>query len=316
MNSSISLQERIEGGILGLLIGDALGVPYEFHASEDIPPLDKIEYKPPRGFDRSHDSIKPGTWSDDGAQALCLLASLLNCGSLDLEDFAKRLVQWYDFGYCAVDRNVFDIGFTTGSAIQNIRAGVAAAEAGPNGEHDNGNGSLMRVLPLALWHKGSDEELVRDACLHSLVTHGHIRSQICCAIYCLWARNILKEVEGPWECAIKTLREIYAPDSQFIEEMDYYIRPDEDLIGNGSGYVVDSLRSAKMVMKHDSYEDVVRAAIALGKDTDTTACIAGGVAGLQFGIKGIPKRWISKLRGKEIYKPLLQSLLKKFDLES
>ncbi len=76
-------QERIEGGLLGLLVGDALGVPYEFHPPEAIPPREAIEYQPPEGFRRAHASVPPGTWSDDGAQALVLLASLLECGRLD-----------------------------------------------------------------------------------------------------------------------------------------------------------------------------------------------------------------------------------------
>src|SRR5688572_19198218 len=102
--------ERISGAIYGLLIGDALGVPYEFKSPHELPPLDKIEFQPPAGFYRSHSSVPSGTWSDDGAQALCLLASLLECGELDLEDFAERMVNWAEKGYCAVDNYVFDIG--------------------------------------------------------------------------------------------------------------------------------------------------------------------------------------------------------------
>lgn len=309
----ITKTDRIRGGLLGLLVGDALGVPYEFHQADEIPPLKKIEYTPPKGFQRSHDSIQPGTWSDDGAQALCLLATLLECDTFDAEDYAKRLVMWYDEGYMAVDEIVFDIGFTTGTAIQNLRAGVSALKAGPDGEHDNGNGSLMRVLPLALWHKGSKEELVDFARKQSLVTHGHIRSQICCAIYVLWARNILEEKESPWSGAIATLREMFDTESGFIKEMDYYIRPDEALEGNGSGYVVDSLRSARMVQEENSYEKIVRAAIALGRDTDTTACIAGGIAGLRFGESGIPKRWLKDLRGKMLYYSLLERLVNRIE---
>lgn len=305
----ITRKERIRGGLLGLLIGDALGVPYEFHASEDIPPLRKIEYDPPKSFsDRSHDSVPPGTWSDDGAQALCLLASLMECDTFDADDYANKLVDWYDKGYMAIDDIVFDIGITTSTALQHIRAGVPPLEAGPDGEHDNGNGSLMRVLPLALWHQGSDEELVEFARLQSVITHGHMRSQICCAIYVLWARYILQECEDPWAKAVTTLRAMYPVGSPFIEEMDYYIRPDEELEGNGSGYVVDSLRSARMVQSGKSYEQVVRKAIALGRDTDTTACIAGGVAGLRFGESGIPKRWVKGLRGKMLYYSLLERL--------
>ena len=83
---TLSYQERLAGGLIGLLVGDALGVPYEFHRPADLPPHHAIEYTPPQSFDRSHKGVPPGTWSDDGAQALCLLASLLDCGCLDVVD--------------------------------------------------------------------------------------------------------------------------------------------------------------------------------------------------------------------------------------
>jgi len=104
-----TLRERIEGGVVGLLIGDALGVPYEFHPAADLPLIDQIEYEPPDWFLRSHAGVRPGTWSDDGAQALCLLESLLHCGGLDPDDFGRRLVDWYEEGHLAVGGHVFDV---------------------------------------------------------------------------------------------------------------------------------------------------------------------------------------------------------------
>lgn len=304
-----TLKEKIKGGLLGLLVGDALGVPYEFHPASDIPPLSDIEFTPPKGFRRAHVGVPTGTWSDDGAQALVLLASLLDCQKLDLKDFAKGLVEWYQTGYMAVDGRVFDIGIQTSEAILKLIRGVPPTEAARRDTQANGNGSLMRVLPLALWHKGSDSELVEDAHRQSLVTHGNIRSQICCALYCLWARRIMENTPNPWQEAVSSIRKIYGEDSPESLEMDYYIRPDEEPQGQGSGYVVDSLNSARMVMETGSYEQVVKHAIALGRDTDTTACIAGGIAGLRDGIQAIPERWLKNLRGEEIYYPELTRLL-------
>src|SRR6185369_17778740 len=145
-----ALKERIEGGIVGLLVGDALGVPYEFHKQYAIPPLAEIEFDSPPGFSRSHSHVLPGTWSDDGAHALLLLASLLHCGKLDLDDLGRRLVNWYDYGYKAVEADVFDVGVQTAQAINRFQSGAPAHQAGLRDEHANGNGSLMRVLPLAL----------------------------------------------------------------------------------------------------------------------------------------------------------------------
>lgn len=302
--------DRIAGGLLGLLVGDALGVPYEFHRAADLPPVDAIEYSPPPGFNRSHKGVPPGTWSDDGAQALCLLASLLDLRRFDAGDFAGRLVAWYDDGYLAVDGVVFDVGVTTARAIRALKAGASPLEAGPADVHDNGNGSLMRALPLALWHPGGDGELVRDAHAQSRVTHGHLRAQVCCALYCLWARRVLDAASEPWADAAHTLREIYQSTPAALEELEWSVRPDEPVRGKGSGYVVDCLRSARDALDESNYAGVVRAAIRLGNDTDTTACVAGGIAGLRGGIDDIPERWRGGLRGRELQEPLLQQLLR------
>jgi ADP-ribosyl-[dinitrogen reductase] hydrolase len=303
--------ERIEGGLLGLLIGDALGVPYEFHEPEEIPPVEQIEYESPSGFSRSHRSAPPGTWSDDGAQALCLLASLLECGRFDAEDVAHRLVRWNDEGYCAVDGRVFDIGIQTGRALANIRSGVPALQAGSTEERALGNGSLMRVLPLALWHRGTDAELVGDAQAQSRVTHGYVRAQLCWALYGLWARRLLADVPDAWASAVATLRGLYAEETPERAELEFHLRPDDALQGHGSGYVVDTLRSARWALDQGSYDQVVRAAIRLGHDTDTTACVAGGLAGVRDGVSAIPARWRKDLRGREICEPLLERLVAK-----
>lgn len=301
--------DRIAGGVCGLLVGDALGVPFEFKSPDEIPAHDEIELEPPRGYPRSHAGVLPGTWSDDGAHALCLLASLLECGRLDLDDLAERLVAWYERGDYAVDGIVFDVGVRTSAAIRSYREGVPATECGGNDVHGNGNGSLMRVLPLALWHRGSDAELVRDARRQSLVTHGHVRSQVCCALYCLWARRILHDDVDPWNDAVATLRTLLTGDDDATAELEFHIRPDEEPEGKGSGYVVDCLRSARLALQQPTYEDVVRAAIRLGHDTDTTACVAGGIAGVRDGLHAIPLRWLDRLRGRDLAEPWIQALL-------
>lgn len=301
-------QDRIAGGLVGLLVGDALGVPYEFHSPEEIPTESLIEFEPPRGFRRSHE-VAPGTYSDDGAQALCLLASLLKCGRLDPDDFAGRLLDWYTKGYCAVDNRVFDVGIQTARAFRALQSGTPALDAGPSEERANGNGSLMRVLPLALWHDGTDAELVLDACLQSRVTHSHPRSQVCCALYCLWARRILDDSAEPWGEALASLRGLLHRDSNLRVELDGVIRPDEPPAGKGGGYVVDCLHSARLAVEAGDFERVVRSAVRLGDDTDTTAAVAGGIAGLRDGLSEIPDRWVKGLRGDNWYEPLLRDLL-------
>lgn len=301
-------EEQLAGGLIGLLVGDALGVPYEFNPPERIPPPGQIEYTPPAGFQRSHASALPGSWSDDGAQALCLLDSLLACGRFEAEDFGSRLVRWLDEGYLAVDGNVFDVGNQTSKAIAKLREGTPALAAGSTEEHALGNGSLMRVLPLALWHRGPDAELIADAQAQSRITHGHPRAQVCCALYCLWARRILEGSADSWDAAVASLRTIYSTSSIERYELDHHIQPDEPPAGQGRGYVLDALHSARWAVSQGNYETVVRAAISLGNDTDTTACLAGGIAGLHDGVNAIPQRWRDGLRGKVLYAPLLSKL--------
>lgn len=309
---AVSHESRLAGGLYGLLLGDAVGVPYEFHAPHQLPAKAQLELEPPADFVRSHRGVPPGTWSDDGAQALCLLESLLEHNTLDLPDFSRRMLAWEHSGHLAVDNTVFDIGNQTYRAFRVLESGMPPELAGPSGIRNNGNGSLMRVLPLALWHTGTDAELVALAHRQSLPTHGHAYSQVCCALYCLVAREALAgtPLTNAWDAAIARLQPLYGahPHGQALDEVLAF-RTRE--LRTGSGYVVDSLWSAYDATLAPSFEDVVKSAIAFGNDTDTTACIAGGLAGIQFGIDGIPPRWLSALRGTELVQPLLIRLLEK-----
>jgi len=298
--------EQAEGGLFGLLVGDALGVPYEFHEPEEIPAMELIQMSPPPGFPRSYSHVPLGTWSDDGAQALCLLASLLSCEQWSPDDFAGRLLAWYRQGFLAVDGTIFDVGIQTGVALDRLAEGIPPLEAGLSGERNNGNGSLMRTLPLVLVHNGDDASLANLAQAQSLLTHGHPRSQICCALYAMWARYEILRTIDPWQDAVVSLRSIYPPGSIFQQELDSILnRADSP---KGSGYVVDCLHSARLACRGKSYELIVQRAISLGHDTDTTACVAGGIAGIRHGKAGIPDRWMEALRGMEILDPLLAHL--------
>lgn len=305
----ISMRERIEGGLLGLLVGDALGVPYEFHEPREIPPLTQIEMVSPAGFDRSYPEVPSGTWSDDGAQALCLLATLLHCGGFDPDDFGRRLQNWRYMGYMAVGGVVFDVGITTQDVISRLAIGTPASKAGSRDVRSNGNGALMRVLPLVLWHQGRDEDLVRDAMLQSAVTHAHLRSQLCCALYCLWARGLLEGRNCPWEAAVAALTQLTVGNKLATEELRDSILSFPTSSIRGTGYVVDCLWSARQACESSEFESTVRSAISLGNDTDTTACVAGGIAGITYGVSAIPARWRSALRDIDEVQPLLDKLL-------
>lgn len=303
--------DRIVGGLFGLLIGDALGVPYEFHPPEAIPPSELIDFTPPSGFRRAHYGVPPGTWSDDGAQALILLDSLLANDGLDLRHFANGLRRWMLNGYFAVNSSVFDIGAQTSSAINRLSSGIPPEQSGPADERFNGNGSLMRVLPLALWHRGTDEDLIRLAMRQSLPTHGHLRSQVACAMYCLWARHVLDEVQAPWDIAAEKLRPLLI-EPAYRAELELVLDPTHGRRPGGTGYVVDTLWSARQAFETTAdYATCVRRAIAFGHDTDTTAVVAGGIAGIKYGVDGIPVQWRDALRGQSLVLPLLTHLLER-----
>lgn len=304
----MGLGDRVRGGLYGALVGDALGVPYEFHAAADLPPAEAIEMVPPAGFPRAHPGTPPGTWSDDGAQALALLDSLLTCGRLDLDDLGRRFVRWHAAGDYTPDGVVFDVGLQTRSALAALARG-GPSDGGPAGVWDNGNGALMRVLPLVLWHAGDDAALVRDAARQGLPTHGHPRSQACCGLYVLWARDALQCGEAPFARAVARFREVAADRPDLLRELDDAVLPAFDEAPGGTGYVVDALRSAVWAVEGArDHADAVRRAIGLGEDTDTTACIAGGVAGLLWGEAGIPERWRETLRGRDLVEGLLARL--------
>ncbi|AOR70385.1 hypothetical protein BBJ41_22785 [Burkholderia stabilis] len=299
MTTNPTRLSRLRGGLLGLLVGDALGVPYEFHDAESIPPPAAIDMTPPHGFEHAHDGVPPGTWSDDGAQALALLDALLHDRDLNLDTFAGNLQDWFHRGAFTPDGRVFDVGLQTQRAFHALAAGKAPAVAGPDGERDNGNGSLMRCFPVVMV-AASRDEAIRLACKQSLVTHGHVRSQLCCALYCLTALGIVEGQSAP-DAVRAAEDDLLARYERTNDEIELKVVLDGRFDApQGSGYVVDSFWSSiHCLLSTGSYEDCVKRAIALGNDTDTTAAIAGSLAGALYGEPALPERWIATLRGKE-----------------
>lgn len=294
--------------LLGLLIGDAVGVPYEFHPAHGLPPRALIDMQPPAGFRRSHSRVPAGTWSDDGALALALLDSLRQDPSLDLAHFSANMLAWFEKGRFTPDGKVFDVGMQTRASLFELRRGTAAERCGRSGEMDNGNGSLMRALPCTMVPFRDIAELVERAMRQSLPTHAHPRSQVVCALYVLvaWAlghRGLPRQAALSW--AFDTLQPLL-PGSH-LSELEG-VRKAAAKPPRGSGYVVDSFWSAWHALEtSDDYADCIRRAIALGEDTDTTACIAGGLAGLVYGEEGLPAAWLDALRGRETALALLAS---------
>jgi len=291
--------ERVSGGLLGAITGDALGVPVEF---KDRAVLQEDPVKGMRGYG-THNQPS-GTWSDDSSLLLCGTESLLECG-YDLHDMGRRFVAWFEGGLWRPYGQVFDIGGTTSVAISNLATGEPPEECGGNNDRDNGNGSLMRILPVALFTSGRKiDEQVDLICRASCLTHAHRRCQLACAFYGLMVRALFKGVspKTSYEYALKSITPF----------MDLGSFPDERpnfaslLSGNlaekseeeifSSGYVVDTLTAAIWcLLKTGSFEDCLLKAVNLGGDTDTTTSVTGGLAGVCYGVNTIPIEWVEAL---------------------
>jgi ADP-ribosyl-[dinitrogen reductase] hydrolase len=308
MSANLSRTERIYGGLYGLLVADALGVQYESLYASDIPEEHNIEIAPPNDFRHEH-AAPIGAWSDYGAQALCLLRSLNRDTSLDLEDFASQLVAWYGLGLLTPDEEVFDVCTRRQKTLDALRLGADARNAGVMGERVNGNGALMRCLPVVLVAQSMDD-VVELAMRQGLVTHGNIHSRLCCALYALTAARILEGLTAPDAIinAEDDFRQRFVG-SRHEHEMEFVLSA-RNALPRESGRLVDGLWSAiHCLTTTSSYETCVRRAIKLGNDSDSAARIAGGLAGMLYGHSTIPTRWIDVLRGKELVEELLAKLL-------
>jgi ADP-ribosylglycohydrolase/protein-tyrosine phosphatase len=243
---------------------------------------------------------------------LALLDSLTADGvGFDVEDQGRRSVAWWREGAYTPDGEMFDIGRTTIKALSAIGSGAPAADAGPSGEHDCGNGSLMRILPVALTgHARSWGELIDRARRASRVTHGHPRAQVACALYVLVAARLLRgerKRDPVLSNAADDIRLECGGDVPFMNALGHLMGWTER---GGRGVVWDSFWSAwDAFAGADSYQATIERAVAYGNDTDTTAAIAGGLAGIYWGIDGIPAEWLAAMRGREIVAPLVDRLL-------
>jgi ADP-ribosylglycohydrolase len=245
---------------------------------------------------------------------LALLDSLTAVG-FDPEDQGRRIVAWYrQKAYTPDGDGCFDIGNATRKAIHTLERGAAAEEAGGTDERSSGNGSLMRILPLAVvFRDATDPDLAAMAHRASCVTHGTTSAQVACALYTLIARRLLTGVslrEAVTD-ARAVLREIYPDDPARLAALDH-LEGYRDRAGRGA--VWDSFWSAwDALTGADSYRETIEHAIAYGNDTDTTAAIAGGLAGIRWGVDGIPTDWLAGMRGRSIVEPLIDRAVAQSD---
>ncbi|MEI0566817.1 ADP-ribosylglycohydrolase family protein [Brachyspira pulli] len=313
----MSLENKFKSAILGLAVGDALGVPYEFISRDIIknnPCKDMIGYG-------THNK-KAGTWSDDTSLTLCLLDNL-NSKNINYNDIMDSFALWYDKGHYTADGDTFDIGITTRDAIDNYKSGKNPIKCGLSDEYSNGNGSLMRILPIAFYiNKYFNSQLFENSEVINIIynvsslTHSHKRSLIACVIYTAIALNLINDmkIEEAINKALKDSFNYYKNEKEInnykrIFDSDFKKLNDTKI--KSSGYVVHTLEASIWILLNTSnYKDAVLKAVNFGDDTDTTAAVIGGLAGLYYGVDNIPSKWIDTLVNKELIINICSKFLK------
>lgn len=286
---------KIYNGIMGLIVGDALGVPAEFKKPDTYKITDMIGY--------GTYNQPPGTWSDDSSMTLATLENLGRLKKIDLSDIMRNFYRWLYEGEFTPYGKVFDVGGATRRAIERYATGMPIGECGGKEITDNGNGALMRILPLAFLNWNYE-----DICDVSGLTHAHSISQKTCLLYLSAADGIMRG-----DSCEKVIADICSDSwSETIGIRDTRELKREDV--KSTGYVVDTLEAALWCLYNtDNYRDCVLTAVNLGDDTDTVAAVAGGLAGLMYGCggkRGIHKRWIEQIPKWDWIKDLCNQLEK------
>lgn len=289
--------------LISTAIGDALGVPVEFKPRaylKENPVTDMLEFG-------THTQPK-GTWSDDTSLMLCLAESIAE--GLDLNKLAQKFVAWKNDNLWTPHGWVFDIGIGTRVAIERLEEGELPELAGGFEEMDNGNGSLMRILPLILYIKdldiGQRFEWTKKV---SSLTHAHVRSIMACFYFLEFAKKII-EGKDKFEAYIELQTELFQYfqsrkiNPLEIQKFSRLLFDDISLLKEdkiqSSGYVIHTLEaSIWCLLTTNSYEEAVLKAVNLGHDTDTTGAVTGGLGGLIYGLDAIPTEWLNVLARKE-----------------
>lgn len=304
--------------LFGVCVGDSVGLPVQFLSREEVK---QNPVKDLQGFGTFN--LPPGHWTDDSSLTFCLAETIAE--GFEINKLADKFVKWLFNGYWSSREQAYDIGMSTYRAISKLKKGINPVEAGGRKETDNGNGSLMRILPLVLLTKDLkiDQRFNLTKNVSSL-THGHIRSIIACFYYLEYAYQIIngREKHAIYYDLKKSVTDysinINIPNS----ELSLYNRLlkgniallNEDEI-RSSGYVVDTLEaSVYCLLTTDNYRECVLKGINLGQDTDTIGAISGGLAGLYYGYNDIPSEWLRQIVKKEQINTLatqLESIISK-----
>ncbi|WP_084405065.1 ADP-ribosylglycohydrolase family protein [Aliagarivorans taiwanensis] len=293
--SEAYLKESAQGAMLGLALGDALGTSLEFCARDSKAPVTDIVGGGPH-------KLKAGEWTDDTAMSLCLSDSYLACGINHLSDQMERYWRWYKQGENSCTGECSDIGYTARSAMERYRANGNPL-AGSDKRHTAGNGSLMRIAPVALRYASSSaEQAVEAAAEVSRTTHGEIRSVQCCQYLVYLLHRILNSDGHVHKSSLfanrdpqwRRISDKFHLDVQELIHGCYRNKQREDIAS--TGFVVDTLEAALWCFINTStFEEGALLAANLGDDADTVAAVYGQLAGAYYCREGLPTHWLDTL---------------------
>lgn len=297
--------EIVKAGIWGVCVADALGLPVQFKSRtylEKNPVNDMIGY--------GTFNMPPGSWSDDGSLTLCIAESLSR--GYNLDNIAHNFIEWYKNGKFTPFGSAYDVGGSTTNSVNRLINGISAYQSGDSKIETNGNGSLMRTLPLALYFyfkNTPDKDQYKIIKEVSAITHGHSLSVISCLIYIDLALLVLKgfSIEESLNQIKQNKNKYYnylnqSEQSYFKNILENDLKTFSISQIKSSGFVIDSLEASLWcLLNSNNYKDTAIKAVNLGDDTDTIAAIACGIAALHYGYDSIPKTWIQTIvNGKEI----------------
>lgn len=277
-------KNRSKGCLVGLAVGDAVGTTLEFRQRGTFEPITDMVGGGP--FD-----LLPGQWTDDTSMALCLALSLIYKNGFDPVDQMNRYCNWYQYGYMSSTGECFDIGATVATALNSYMK-TGNPFSGSIDERSSGNGSLMRLAPIAIFYRDNPAELIRYAGESSRTTHGSAE----CIDACKYLASLLV-VAMSARNKEEVLSTFYQPTTSKVNAIasGLYLEKNYQQL-TGSGYVIESLESALWCFhKADSFEEAILLAANIGNDADTTAAICGQIAGAFYGVQAIPVEWISRL---------------------
>ncbi len=303
-------RDRQRGALIGLAVGDALGAPVEFQPPQSFMPVTDFNWGGPFG-------LEPGQWTDDTSMALALADSMARTG-WDLDDQLRRYLAWYQSGEYSVTGQCFDIGFTTAAALRRFQQIQDARQTGDPAEHASGNGSIMRLAPVAIRYADrfpdSIDQLGRLAAESSLTTHASPQCLSACRYLALLLAGLIhgidrREMLDPAWPPLEALREAEPlhREVELIVSGSYREKQPPEI--QGSGYVIQCLEAALWAF-HDAndFSEAVLLAVNLGDDADTTGAVCGQLAGACWGESGIPAMWRQRLGRLDLIESALAGL--------